>query len=322
MKGYVCIVFVVLFGQLSFAHADSVVIKGIAPDYISQQVAVYQIDDYLTMTELMADSSTVQTDSTFSLRFIVVETQKVVLRIGNNHSFLYVQPGGNYLLYVPLHDPYTPYRPAGSHVEITFLDIDSNDVNFKILSFNGWFDNYIALNYKDSQRNPEKFYQSMNDFKDAAQKFYEKDTGAFIFDYVRFAIANNDNLLQIRGKNRYEKHDFYLKFQPILYRNDVYMDYFKTFYKGMFALLTTEVGNRVYLGLLKNSPSAIMNALGKEYTLINTRIRELVMIQMLSDLYHTPEYPQSNVLEVLDSIQHHALFSAHKHISTKRRIGT
>jgi len=314
VKKVVCLLFLGSILQL-MSQSDSVFIEGFAPDYIGQRVAIYKIDDYLTMREILADSSNVSTDSTFMLAFPLDEIQKLIFKIGNNNSFFYGQPKANYTLYVPLHDKYTPYRPAGNYIELTFLNIDSTDINFQILSFNGWFNNYLSLNYRDAQLNPERFQQSMNDFKNAAQRFYEKDTGTFLFDYVRFSIANNDNIQHSANRNRYEKHDFYLKFQPVLYNNDAYMDYFKMFYKGIITYLTTEVSNRVYLGLLKNSPTIIMTALGQEYTLINTRIRELVMIQMLAELYHTPEYPRSNVIEVLDSIQGHALFSANKKIA-------
>jgi len=305
---FFCFFLTHLFGQ-------EVNIQGIAPQYIGQRVRVYLIEDYLTMKDSLAAQTTVNKDSTFSLNFTVNETRKVVFKIGNNHSFLYVQPQGTYLLYVPLRDPYTPYRPAGNHVELTFLDLDSNDINFKILGFNGWFDNYAFINFQENRANPTEFTKRMNDFKDVAQQRYMQDTGTFFFNYVRFSIANFDNIQQRDNKNRYEKHDFYLKFQPVLYQNDAYMDYFKSFYKNILASTPIETSNRIYLGLLKNSPSLMMNAMGKEYTLINTRIRELTLIQLLSELYYDSEYPQENILEVLDSLKENALFEAHKNIA-------
>lgn len=313
MKHLFSLLFLVAYSHCIKAQSASVVtIEGYAPGYLGQSVQLNEIEDYFSMKESTIASGTVQTDSTFSLVFTTDETQKVILRIGNNSSFLYVQPGGEYILYYPLKDKYTPYRPAGNQIEITFLDLDTNDINFQILSFNRWMDNYLALNYKDHLTNPIEFNKRMDDFKEAAQRFYQKDTGNFIFDYVRFSIANVDNIQQAANRNRFEKHDFYIKHQPVRYRNDAYMEYFKNFYKGTMPTIPMEVNNRVYLGLLKSSPSLIMNALGKEYTLINTRVRELVMIQMLSELYHSPEYPQTNILEVLDSVKNHALFDANK----------
>lgn len=316
MKQILSLLFLICInGTVSAQNPAVVKIEGYAPGYLGQTVQLNEIEDYFSMKESTIASATVQPDSAFSLVFRVGEIQKVIMQIGNNRSFLYIQPGGDYTIYFPLKDKYTPYRPAGNQVEITFLDLDTNDINFQILGFNGWLDNYLALNYKDHLTNPAEFNKSMDEFKEAAQKFYIKDTGKFIFDYVRFSIANVDNIQQAANRNRFEKHDFYIKHQPVRYRNDAYMEYFKNFYKGMMPTIPMEVNNRVYLGLLKNSPSLIMNALGKEYTLVNLRVRELAMIQMLSELYYSPEYPQTNIIEVLDSVKNHALFEANKIIA-------
>lgn len=314
MKYILSLLFLILLNGISYSQNSSIVtIEGIAPGYAGQTVQLNEIEDYLSMKEATVASGTVQKDSTFSLTFQIEETQKVIIRIGNNRSFLYIQPGGKYSVLFPMQDKYTPYRPAGNQVEITFFDLDSSDINYQILGFNRWLDNYLALNYKEHLRNPAEFNKRMDDFKDAAQKFYLKDTGKYIYDYVRFTIANSvDNIQQAGNRNRHEKHDFYLKHQTVRYKNDAYMDYFKNFYKGMMQTIPLEVNNRVYLGLLKNSPSLIMNALGKEYTMINMRIRELAMIEMLSELYYSPDYPQTNIIEVLDSIKNHALFDANK----------
>jgi thiol-disulfide isomerase/thioredoxin len=298
------------------AQTSVVKIEGYAPHYIGQTVQLNEIEDYFSMKEATVASGTIQTDSTFSLSFQCNETKKMIVRIGNNRSFLYIQPNGNYSIYFPPKDQYAPYRPAGNQVEITFFDLDSTDINYQVLGFNRWLDNYLALNYKDHLQNPVEFMKRMDDFKEAAQKYYIKDTGKYIFDYVRFTLANVDNTQQLGNRNRYEKHDFYLKHQAVRYQNDAYMDYFKNFYKGMMPTIPMEVNNRVYLGLLKSSPTLIMNALGLEYTLINVRIRELVMIQMLSELYYSPEYPQTNIITVLDSVKTNALFAANKVVAS------
>lgn len=301
----------------AFTQKEIVKIKGFAPSFVGQSVTLSEVEDYLSMKESTLASGTVQADSTFNLLFEVKEIQKVIVRIGNNKSQLYIQPNGNYTILFPEKDQYSVYRPAGNDVEITFFDLDSTDINYHILGFNRWLDNYLALNYSDHKKNPVEFAKRMDDFKEAAQKYYAKDTGTYIFDYVRFTIANTiDNIQQQSNRNRYEKHDFYLKYQPVAYQNDAYMTYFKVFYKGMMPTIPMEVNNRVYLGLLKNSPTLIMNALGKEYTLKNARIRELVMISMLSELYYSPDYPQTNIISVLDSIQKNALFEAHKSIAS------
>ena len=64
----------------------------------------------------------------------------------------------------------------------------------------------------------------------------------------------------------------------------------------------------------------IMNALGGEYTLINRRVREIVMIQALSEIFYTNDYPQTNIITVLDSVANHSLFKANGIIAKNIRF--
>ena len=88
------------------------------------------------------------------------------------------------------------------------------------------------------------------------------------------------------------------------------MSYLNSFYDRLIPRLSAETNNRVYAGLLKSSPTLIMKALGTEYTLINMRIREIVMIKALSEEFYSKDFPQTNILTVLDSVANHSLFSS------------
>jgi hypothetical protein len=79
--------------------------------------------------------------------------------------------------------------------------------------------------------------------------------------------------------------------------------------------LSFETNNNVYLGVLKSSPTSIMKALGGEYTLLNLRIRELIMVKMLSDVYYKGDFPQTNILTILDSVSNKAMFESTKVIA-------
>ncbi|TNF49596.1 MAG: redoxin domain-containing protein, partial [Bacteroidetes bacterium] len=132
----------------------------------------------------------------------------------------------------------------------------------------------------------------------------------YFMTFIRFSIASLDNIQHAADRNRYEKHDFYIKNFPVSYRNDAYMGYVSTFYEKMMPRLPMETNNRVYLGILKSSPTLIMRALGSEYTLINMRIREMVMIKALGEAFYTGEYPQTNILTILDSVSTTPLFQS------------
>lgn len=290
--------------------AQTVTISGIAPAYVGDEIEVYEIEDYFSNTERLITSATVQQDSTFSLQFATAEIQKVAVKGKNNKGYMYVQANGKYNINVPDRDKYDPFRPTGNMIELGFLSLDSTDVNYKILGFQRWMDRFIGLNFHLRGFDNTLFEERLEGFKTNVQKAYAADTSVFLKTYIRFSIASLDNIEQGAARNRYEKHDFYIKQTPVYYKNDAYMDYISSFYQEMIPRLSEETNQAVYMWVLRSSPTGIMNALGKEYTLINTRIREMVMIKALAEEYHSGDFPKTNILTILDSVENHSLFKA------------
>lgn len=313
---------IIFSSAIAIAQDGKIVkVKGFAPGYVGQSITFYEIEDYFSMNEASIASATVLPDSTFNVSFYIKETQKVIIRATNkNKSYIYVQPQGMYDIYLPDKDKFEPYRPNGNSVEATFFDLDTLDINYKILQFQRWMDEFVSSYYHLKNLKPMEFASKLDEFKTAVEKNYNlndsvKNSTAsepekYFDTFVRFSIASLDNIQYAAERNRYEKHDFYIKHTPVQYKNDAYMSYINAFYEKMMPRLSMETNNRVYLGLLKSSPTLIMRALGSEYTLINMRIREMVMIKALSEEFNSKDFPQTNILTVLDSVANHSLFDA------------
>lgn len=308
--------FLLLSGSVT---AQSVTISGIAPAYVGKDIEVYEIEDYFSKNERLITSTTVQEDSSFSLRFSSADIQKVAIKSMNNKGYMYVQPRAKYNISIPEKDKYDPYRPTGNSIEIGFLSLDSTDINYKLLGFQRWMDRFIGLNFHLRSYDNVLFGERLDQFKKNVQKAYEADTNQFLKTYVRFSIASLDNIQHGAARNRYEKHDFYIKHAKVAYNNDAYMEYISSFYQEMIPRLSKETNQAVYIGVLKSSPSEIMKALGREYTLINLRIREMVMVKALADEYHSANFPKTNILTILDSVASHSLFEANAVIAKNVR---
>lgn len=299
-------------------------VSGYAPAYVGQKIELYEIEDYFSMREALVATTTVEADSSFSLRFLNDKIQKIVIKSNKNKGYIYVQPDAKYEVYMPSKNPYDPYRPQGNDVEVGFFNLDSTDINYKILSFEKWVNSFLGTYFPTRNVKGTEFAAQLDTFKTNVEKAYKEDTSLFFKTYVRYSIANLDNIQFLGSRNRYEKFDFYINNYPVVYENEVYMSYISTFYENIFSRLEMEVNNRVYLGLLKNSPSLIMRALGDEYTLRptgkgdpkknilpgNTRLRELIMIKGLSDVFYGTDFPQTNILSVLDSISKFSIFKS------------
>ncbi|TNE55945.1 MAG: hypothetical protein EP338_01815 [Bacteroidetes bacterium] len=310
MKKLAVLIFLVVLSGSVFSQSEKAynTIVGFAPKYIGQEIAIYGIQDYLTMKEVLIAESSVGADSSFTFRFPNDHTQKVIVRSGNNRGFMYVQPGASYQIYFPERNRYDEYRPLGNDVELAFLDLPKEDINYKILSFDKWSANFLGEYFYRKNLNGVEFVRQLDTFKVNVEKAYDRDTSFFFKTYVKFSMAILDNIQHLGRRSRFEKFDFYLKSYPVAYNNPIYMDYLNSYFEDLDDLVSMEVGNRIYLGVLKNSPSLIMNAVNHQPSMKRLRLREYAIIKHLGDEYKSREYPQTNVMAVLDSLSKHAYY--------------
>ncbi len=305
-----------LFVGVTFSQ-EIVTIQGFAPTYVGKKIAIYEIDDYLTYTRTKSAETTVKADSTFEVSLFIDEIKKVDVRAGKNYFQLYVQPKATYDLVVQEKSSYKPYHPDGTEVDFFFLGLDSTDVNFSILTFEDELLNFLQKNYNQKTRNSGDFAKELEGFKTYISDNYIADTSDYFRTYVTFAIASLDNLAFKGNRNKYEKYDFYIKPQTVWYHNDRYMEYILQYYDQYASQLPRSLNQQFYDGVVRSSPTLIMNVLGKDYALQNIRLREFIMLKMLKDVYFTGEYPETNIISILDSVSAHGLFEANKPIAAQ-----
>lgn len=290
-------------------------IEGFAPSYVGKKVAIYEIQDYVSMLTTKIATSEVKADSTFELNFFNNRTRKFRIEIGENHFHIYAQPDSEYKIYVKENSPYLDENAKGIEVEFFFIDLDSNDINYKILMFEEASLNFLKRNYNHEAKKSSQFVEQLDTFKLEIHEVYIEDTSTFFKKYVRFAIASFDNLAFAGARNKYEKYDFYIKPETVWYENDRYMEYILKYYDNYAYELSNKLNEAFYQGIINSSPTVVINALGADYALDNIRLRELVMIKMLGDVFYTDEYPQTNILTMLDSIGNNGLFEENRLIA-------
>ncbi|MDR0802482.1 thioredoxin-like domain-containing protein [Fluviicola sp.] len=307
-----------IFSAFSGIRAQTLTeITGYAPAYIGKEVEVYQISDFITLREERIASATIRPDSTFNLVFNLDETRKLVLKAGNNKGNIFANPGAKYEIFFPEKNKYDAYNPSGNFVELSFFNLDKKDINYKILEFNRWNDEFIARYYTRSNADSKYFVARLDTFKTAVENYYLADTADKYFAYHRrFSIAKLDDLHFVGNRNQYEKYDFYIRETPVYYQNEAYCQYINHYYEKLLPRIHSEINNRIYLGILKSSPSAIYNAMGKEYTLQhNYKLREMIMLKTLSDCFYEKDYPQTNILTILDSVSKFGMFPENRIIA-------
>jgi hypothetical protein len=315
-KGTLLFAFIFVLCSFSFGQEQIVEITGYAPAYVGKEISVHQIEDYYSDKEIKLGATTVKPDSTFSIKFYLDKTQRITLRAMNNYGWLYTEPGAKYEVFVPENNPYDASVKSGNQIELSFYNLQPKDINYKILSFQRWTDEFLGYNLALKNSNPKRFAEKLDTFKMYVENAYKSDSSIFFLTFVKFSMAELDEIEFKGSRNRYEKYDFYIKNSPVFYENDAYMHYVKKYFKNMIPRLSNEANNEVYLGVLKSSPTLIMKALGSDYTMTNLRLREMVMMQALSEVFYSDDFPQTNILTIFDSLSKRALFKENRIIAT------
>jgi hypothetical protein len=304
---YFIFVFLFIFNP-SFGQNGEVVISGFAPAYVGQSVSVFAYEDFLTQMNVKLADAEVKPDSTFSLRFSSPAIQKIKVIAGNNYFFQYASPNAEYSVYINDKSPYMEARPAGNEVEFFFLGLDSSDINFKIIDFEDMLVKFVQRYYSNKSAASTDFVQKFERWKTLLSEEFRKDTCTYFKTYVKYSVAGIDNMAFVGSRNRYEKFDFYLKNEPMMYSNDRYMEYVLNYFSNYHQQIDEKVNKQFQYGVAEGSPSLVMKALGKDYALSNFRMRELVMLKMLADVYHERDYPQPQIILILDSLRQKSIF--------------
>lgn len=308
--------FISIYAGLSFSQSI-VSVEGFAPAYVGQKIRIFKTEDYLTEKQIKIAESTVKQDSTFEVSFFTSEILKMQVFAGKNHFYMYTQPNGEYDLVIKDKSSYKPQHPNGSEVDFFFLGLDSTDINYSILVFEDRMMSFLQESYTHQKRTSGDFAKELVAFKSELSDLYESDTSLFFKTYVMFAMASIDDLPFRGNRNKYEKYDFYIKPQTVWYQNDRYMEYILQYYDQYASQMSRMLNQAFYDGVLRSSPTMIMNTLGNDYALQNIRLRELVMLKMLKDAFYTGEYPETNIIAVLDSVSTNGLFEANRPIAKR-----
>lgn len=303
MKVFVLISIFCLLG-FSIKAQKETSIFGYAPAYVGQEIEVFAYSDQFTKTTVSIGKTVVKADSTFLVKFPLNKTQQLLLTGKKNKTTLYAQPGAEYQVGLPDRSNYDPYRPAGNIVELTFVGLDSSDINYKILGFNRVCDDFVSRYYTLNNARNIYYAKRLDSFKLAMSEYYKNDTLDDFFNYHRrYSFARIDNMRFNGARNKFEKFDFYLKTTPVNISSDAYMSYVNSYYEKLYHHIDGKISDKITKGISAGSPTLIMRALSTEYTLDNNlKLREFVMIKMLSELFYDTHFDQKNIATVIDSI--------------------
>ncbi|MCB0478385.1 MAG: TlpA family protein disulfide reductase [Crocinitomicaceae bacterium] len=309
-------IFISLFvSLLSFGQTTVI---GFAPEFIGKEANIYLVDDFITNKRKQVGTGIVEAkDSSFHISFENKEINKAVVEIGNIVGYLYVDQGKTYeVIFRPVSKD--PKRLTENVIVLSFLNLPEDDINYKILAFDMWVDDFLFKHYYKShvnagsvksdsltdERARTDFFSELDTFKIYVDDYYRDEQNVFFLNYIKYSVAQLDNLHHKKMTNNegIKRFETYLKDVPIHYNNEKFMNYFKFFFSEYFSTLPHSNEEDIIRAIHKQSPRELWKALAFDYRLTNPQHKELVMILALGESYYSMPYEQNDIIIIMDSL--------------------
>ena len=291
-------------GSVSYAA----IIDGFAPDFIGKEVIMYTYSDYITLTKVKIGEGTVSpTDSSFKMEYNVKQTIKAIIEIGNTEAEIYLSPETDYQIFYKKKEN-SPTAFAKQKASTFFKNLDTSDINYKVLVYHNWLDEFLYVHQNDIVKHGLAPY--VDTFKLYAYNAYADEKNTYFVNYVRYHIAQLERS-KISSQSKKAKYVSYLQYVepfPVYPYNDQYMSFIKSYYSNDFKSFHTQFQAEIILAIDASSPSRLMSVMHRDPLYKKDELRELMMVNMLGNAYYKRQYSRTNIQTMLDSVMRYAKF--------------
>jgi hypothetical protein len=306
----------ILLLALAFStNAQKNEIVGFAPSFLGEKVTLYTYQDYITMSKIkMGEGIVSKEDSLFHINLNIGTTIKGVIQIGRTEASMYLAPKSSYEVYFQ-QAKNQPISFQNQRTDLLFRDLDSTDINYRILQYNQWFDSFVAFHEVEIARG--QFLSYLDTFKFYAADAYKDVKDEYFITYVRYNIGEMQQTFGGNSKSSKRLETFlnFIEPYPVYYENDQYMKFFRGFYSQEFKDFAPEIEKSVEVAIARASPTLLMSALNKDLFMVNPEVREMTMIDKLGKQFYDRNDQKRNILIMLDSISTHAAYKVNSTIA-------
>jgi thiol-disulfide isomerase/thioredoxin len=305
-----------------YLFAGNTVIEGTAPEYSGKKITLLKYQEYISFSLETVSETTISESGNFKFDLDSTGSFEAILQIDDVRGLMYIQPEATYKIMFPKEH----FRPGfgktlqNNYVQLVFEDLSKDDINYLIHDFNYEYDEFIGRNHIYMRHAIFKTY--LDSFKIHLKEIYSDVNDIYFLDYVKYGIAGLEQIAidrrgDVKGDpalNRLFIYNDYIINRPVRYNNNEYMVFFDQFYKRNFKLadfldpIIDAINN-------KASYAAIMKILERDIYLKMDRVRELVLIKGLAEVYYDPTYLPTNVLYILDTVMRNSKYDEHRTIT-------
>ncbi len=308
--------FVALFSFMSPWILAQFSIVGYAPQLINQPIYLWKYEDFMSERLSIVQNTTVDARGIFRFKGQGNEIQKMMIGTDQQKGYLYTEPHRKYNIEFIIENPQNASYNLKEEIELTFLDLDSTDINYKILGFHAWVDDYLTNIYVEKDVYPKEFSRKIAIMKVLVAKDAKADTSDYFIQFMKYTMANDvDNLRFIGAPLEEDKYTLYLKDAPILYHSDYYMDYFKSFYDQFLFRLEAQKSKELFGAFASVDLNKSDSILSKCNYTHSPELRSLLRIYILKQALYDDFIPKSVILSNLLKISKESSFTMHQTIA-------
>ena len=271
----------ILLTLLSHSVFAEVIINGYC-DFPKATISVFEIEDCITKKERKISETEVDDKGNFRLIFSSNDIKKIILRVNSNFTWMYIQPNSTYFIDIPKDGQITQFI-TNNEIEMVFFKLASDDINYKILGFEAWMDNYLSDIYILKDKQPGEFVQKIAAFKKEVNDVYSKDTSLFFSSYLKYSIGLTiDNINFISAPSEADKFEFYIKDSPILINNNKYIEYLYSFYENYYYKLDQNLRAQLNTSIRNYDLENCLQTLKKDPYIQTEELAELILLMMIN----------------------------------------
>ena len=263
---------------------------------------IYQIENQLSQQKKWLQQVSPDSMGIFNAQLDLQQITTLQICSSNKCARLYTQPKGRYLIELPEVEQQTFYN-LQQEIELLFYQLDTNDINYRILGFEAWMDNYIADIYQLKDIRSNEFIVKVLAFKAETAMVYGEETNSFLRDYIKYSIGLTiDNFSVIGGPSKDDKFNFYLQTDSVNYQQPKLIEYAQFFYENYDSQVDQKVRNAIEIALQTSSLEALLKALLQDPYIYNTSWAEFVALTLILECEQTNRLQKDLALELLLSL--------------------
>jgi hypothetical protein len=275
---------------LSFLLASSywsqVFIRGLS-FWNEPTLDIYKIDNEFSQQKTWIKSVNLDSMGIFNAQLNLTAISKLQICDNKRCSMLYAQPNGRYLIELPAPTNDSFYSQNEQDLELLFYQLDTTDINYRILGFEAWMDNYIADIYQLKDIRSNEFILKVLAFKAETAMVYGEETNAFLRDYIKYSVGLTiDNFSVIGGPTKQDKYNFYLQTDSVDYKQPKLIEYATLFYEHYDSQVDQNIRKGISLALEANDLEALVKTLVKDPFIYNTAWAEFVATKLILEYEH------------------------------------